>query len=140
MYDAVTAALPADIAVMVAAVADWRTRNVASQKVKKRGLGPPVLELTENPDILASVAGSPQRPPLVIGFAAETSDAVAYAREKRLRKGADWIIANDVSGDVMGGDANTVHIVTGEEVTSLPTMPKDEVARVLVERMADAYQ
>ncbi|WP_395328735.1 bifunctional phosphopantothenoylcysteine decarboxylase/phosphopantothenate synthase [Novosphingobium sp. BL-8H] len=138
MADAVKQALPADIAVMVAAVADWRTISVAKDKLKKRGSAPPALLLTENPDILASVAARPDRPPLLIGFAAETEDVIRYAKEKRKRKGADWIIANDVSGDVMGGDANAVHIVRGDDVISLPEMPKEEVARLLVERFADA--
>lgn len=138
MAEAVKAALPADIAVMVAAVADWRAADVANTKIKKRGSAPPALLLTENPDILAGVAGRPDRPPLLIGFAAETDDVIKYAKDKRKRKGVDWIIANDVSGDVMGGDANAVHIVTGTGVTSLPELPKDEVAAILVERMADA--
>ncbi|MCJ2188735.1 phosphopantothenoylcysteine decarboxylase domain-containing protein [Novosphingobium beihaiensis] len=139
MADAVKRALPADIAVMVAAVADWRTANIAQEKLKKRGSAPPALLLTENPDILATVASRPDRPPLLIGFAAETEHVVEHAREKRKRKGADWIIANDVSGDVMGGDANAVHIVRGDGVFSLPEMPKEDVARILVERMADAF-
>jgi phosphopantothenoylcysteine decarboxylase/phosphopantothenate--cysteine ligase len=139
MAAAVDAALPADVAVMVAAVADWRVGRSAGQKLKKApGDGPPALELTENPDILATLAKGDKRPALVIGFAAETQDVIRYAREKRARKGADWIVANDVSGDVMGGDANAVHIVTAEEVTSLPEMPKEDVARILVERFADA--
>ncbi|HUD28168.1 MAG TPA: bifunctional phosphopantothenoylcysteine decarboxylase/phosphopantothenate synthase [Novosphingobium sp.] len=138
MADAVAQALPADIAVMVAAVADWRVARSADQKLKKVGGGVPALELTENPDILATLAKSTQRPPLVIGFAAETQDVVRYAQEKRVRKGADWIIANDVSGDVMGGDVNAVHIVRADDVISLPEMPKEDVARILVERFADA--
>jgi phosphopantothenoylcysteine decarboxylase/phosphopantothenate--cysteine ligase len=138
MADAVDAALPADVAVMVAAVADWRVDRAADQKLKKVGGGIPALELTENPDILAGLGRSLRRPPLVIGFAAETQDVIAHATEKRARKNADWIVANDVSGDVMGGDANTVHIVTAEGVTTLPEMPKADVARVLVERIADA--
>lgn len=138
MAEAVKNALPADIAVMVAAVADWRTINTAKEKLKKRGSAPPALLLTENPDILATVAARPDRPPLLIGFAAETENVVQYAKEKRKRKGADWIIANDVSGGVMGGDANSVHIVTGTDVVSLPEMPKEDVARILVERFADA--
>jgi phosphopantothenoylcysteine decarboxylase/phosphopantothenate--cysteine ligase len=138
MADAVKQALPADIAVMVAAVADWRTLDTASEKIKKRGSAPPALLLTENPDILATVAARPDRPPLLIGFAAETEDVIRYAKEKRKRKGVDWIIANDVSGDVMGGDANTVHIVRADDVISLPEMPKEDVARILVERFADA--
>lgn len=139
MTDAVKRALPADIAVMVAAVADWRTANVAKEKLKKRGSAPPALLLTENPDILATVAARPDRPPLLIGFAAETEHVIQHAKDKRKRKGADWIIANDVSGDVMGGDANAVHIVRGDDVISLPEMPKEDVARILVERMADAF-
>jgi phosphopantothenoylcysteine decarboxylase/phosphopantothenate--cysteine ligase len=139
MAEAVKKALPADIAVMVAAVADWRTVNTAKEKLKKRGSAPPALLLTENPDILASVAARPDRPPLLIGFAAETDNVIQYAKEKRKRKGADWIIANDVSGDVMGGDVNAVHIVTGKDVVSLPEMPKEDVARILVERFADAF-
>ncbi|MEJ2409379.1 MAG: phosphopantothenoylcysteine decarboxylase [Novosphingobium sp.] len=139
MTEAVRHALPADIAVMVAAVADWRTADVAREKLKKRGSAPPALLLTENPDILATVASRPDRPPLLIGFAAETEHVIEHAREKRKRKGADWIIANDVSGDVMGGDANAVHIVRGDGVISLPEMPKEDVARILVERMADAF-
>ncbi len=138
MADAVKRALPADIGVMVAAVADWRAQSIAEEKIKKRGSAPPALMLTENPDILATVAGDPKRPPLLIGFAAETEDVLKHAKDKRKRKGADWIIANDVSGDVMGGKDNTVHIVTGKAVDSLPQMPKEEVARVLVERFADA--
>lgn len=139
MAGAVDAALPADIAVMVAAVADWRVVGAAGHKLKKQGTGaPPALELAENPDILATLAKSAKRPPLVVGFAAETQDVIRYAKEKRLRKGADWIIANDVSGDVMGGDANTIHIVTADDVISLPEMPKEDVARVLVERFVDA--
>lgn len=138
MADAVRQSLPADIAVMVAAVADWRVAQAAEQKLKKRGSVPPALLLTENPDILATLATGPNRPPLVIGFAAETQDVIRYATEKRKRKGADWIIANDVSGDVMGGDVNAVHIVRADDVISLPEMPKEDVARALVERFADA--
>ncbi|MDG2004830.1 MAG: bifunctional phosphopantothenoylcysteine decarboxylase/phosphopantothenate synthase [Novosphingobium sp.] len=138
MAEAVHKALPADIGVMVAAVADWRTLTIAKDKIKKRGSAPPALLLTENPDILANLSGMKERPKLLIGFAAETQDVVKNAKEKRKRKGADWIIANDVSGDVMGGEANTVHIVTGKEVESLEEMPKDEVANILVERFIDA--
>ena len=138
MADAVKRSLPADIAVMVAAVADWRTADIAKEKLKKRGSAPPALLLTENPDILATVASRPDRPPLLIGFAAETENVIQHAKEKRKRKGADWIIANDVSGDVMGGDANAVHIVRGDDVISLPEMPKEDVARILVERFTDA--
>ena len=142
MADAVKQALPADVAIMVAAVADWRTASFAGEKIKKRGSAPPALLLTENPDILATVAGSPHRPGLLIGFAAETENVIPNAKEKRIRKGADWIVANDVSGpvgeSVMGGSANTVHIVTTDGVESLPEMPKEDVARALVEKIADA--
>jgi phosphopantothenoylcysteine decarboxylase/phosphopantothenate--cysteine ligase len=142
MAEAVRVALPADVAVMVAAVADWRTSKFAGEKIKKRGSAPPALHLTENPDILATLAGSPQRPGLLIGFAAETENVIPNATEKRKRKGADWIVANDVSGapseSVMGGSANTVHIVTARGVESLPEMPKEDVARALVERIAHA--
>lgn len=142
MAAAVKQALPADVAVMVAAVADWRTSQFAGEKIKKRGSAPPALLLTENPDILATLAGSPKRPKLLIGFAAETENVISNAKEKRKRKGADWIVANDVSGPVgtgvMGGSANTVHIVTAKGVESLPEMPKEEVARALVEKIANA--
>ena len=138
MAAAVKEALPADIGVMVAAVADWRVDKVAEEKIKKRGSAPPALLLTENPDILATVAGSRERPKLLIGFAAETEDVLRHAAEKRKRKGVDWIIANDVSGDVMGGERNQVHIVTAEDIEDLPEMSKEEVAMALVERMAQA--
>jgi phosphopantothenoylcysteine decarboxylase/phosphopantothenate--cysteine ligase len=140
MADAVRAALPADVAVMVAAVADWRTRDVAGQKMKKRGSAPPALILEENPDILTNLSASDKRPRLVVGFAAETNDVLDNAKTKRKRKGADWIVANDVSGDVMGGDRNTVHIVTSKGAEALPDMPKDDVARALVERIAEALE
>ena len=139
MAAAVEAALPADVAVMVAAVADWRAADAAGQKIKKDGSGAvPPLRLAENPDILATLCRSPQRPALVVGFAAETENIVDHARAKLARKGADWIVANDVSGEVMGGSANTVHIVTAAGVESLPELPKDQVAVALVERIANA--
>ncbi len=138
MAEAVCRALPADCAVMVAAVADWRTEDCAPEKMKKRGSAPPALRLTENPDILATVAASDKRPRLVVGFAAETEKVLEHATEKRKRKGADWIVANDVSGGVMGGDVNLVHIVSSKGVDHLPELPKDEVADALVERIADA--
>ena len=135
-------ALPADIAFMVAAVADWKSRSIAGEKMKKRGSAPPALILTENPDILATVASGRKRPSLLIGFAAETENVIENAKTKRKRKGADWIIANNVSGavgdSVMGGDLNQVHIVSAAGVESLPEMPKDDVARELVERAANA--
>ncbi len=142
MLAAVEAALPADVASMVAAVADWRAADEASQKMKKDGTALPPLALAENPDILATVAKSAHRPRLLIGFAAETERVVEHAQAKLAKKGCDWIVANDVSGDVMGGDANAVHIVrspeTGGGVESWPEMPKDKVARKLMETIANA--
>ncbi|ODS61016.1 MAG: peptidase [Erythrobacter sp. SCN 68-10] len=140
MAQAVRRSLPADVAVMVAAVADWRPRDYAGQKIKKRGSAPPALLLTENPDILATLATSPRRPELVIGFAAETDNVIQYAKDKRRRKAADWIVANDVSGDVMGGDANRVHIVSAHGVESLEQMPKSAVAMALAERIASCFR
>ncbi len=137
MAAAVEAALPADIAVMVAAVADWRVEATPA-KIKKGG-GTPALVLVENPDILAIVAGGPRRPRLVVGFAAETETVVAHAVAKRARKGADWLVANDVSGDVFGGDANRVHLVTANDVEDWPEMNKAAVAAKLAERIADEF-
>jgi len=137
MRDAVDAALPADAAVMVAAVADWRVVP-STQKIKKGANGPPILHLVENPDILAALARSPRRPRLVVGFAAETEQVIDHARAKLTRKGADWIVANDVSGDVMGGDANSVHIVSAEGVESWERLPKGDVAAQLADRIAAA--
>jgi phosphopantothenoylcysteine decarboxylase/phosphopantothenate--cysteine ligase len=136
MADAVKCALPADVAVMVAAVADWRPREYRGEKIKKRGDAPPALMLTENPDILTNVATAHNRPELVIGFAAETHNMLDHAVAKRKRKGADWIVANDVSGDVMGGDMNHVTIVSGAGVERLEEMPKSAVAMALAERIA----
>ncbi|MGK6356498.1 bifunctional phosphopantothenoylcysteine decarboxylase/phosphopantothenate--cysteine ligase CoaBC [Sphingomonas sp. DT-207] len=136
MADAVDAALPADAAVMVAAVGDWRA-EAAGQKIKK-GDSPPVLRLSENPDILARVAARPDRPTLVVGFAAETEKVIEHATAKRNRKGADWIVANDVSGDVMGGGSNAIHLVTAQGVESWERLPKGEVAARLAERIAGA--
>jgi phosphopantothenoylcysteine decarboxylase/phosphopantothenate--cysteine ligase len=138
MAGAVATALPADVAIMVAAVADWRSKDVAAAKLKKRGSAPPALLLAENPDILATVASGRKRPRLVIGFAAETENVVANAKDKLKRKAADWIVANDVSGDVMGGEDNQVHIVTAKGVEAWDHLSKDEVARRLIERVADA--
>ena len=139
MAAAVDAALPADAAIMVAAVADWRVAAEAGQKLKKDGSGEiPPLTLTENPDILARLARAPNRPRLLVGFAAETEHVVAHAEAKLAKKGADWIVANDVSGDVMGGALNAVHIVRAGRVESLPEMPKAAVAAALMERIADA--
>lgn len=140
MAAAVRGAMPADVAVMVAAVADWRPRDYMGQKIKKRGSAPPALLLSENPDILANLASSAHRPELVIGFAAETDNVIEYASAKRKRKAADWIIANDVSAtdgqSVMGGDTNRVHIISAQGVESLDSMPKSAVAMALAERIA----
>jgi phosphopantothenoylcysteine decarboxylase / phosphopantothenate---cysteine ligase len=136
MANAVAQALPADAAVMVAAVGDWRAER-AEQKIKKQGT-PPMLQLSENPDILGMLAASPRRPRLVVGFAAETEQVIEHATAKRTRKGADWIVANDVSGDVMGGDANAIHLVTADGVESWERLSKADVARRLAERIADA--
>jgi phosphopantothenoylcysteine decarboxylase/phosphopantothenate--cysteine ligase len=134
MEAAVHAALPADCAILVAAVADWRV--VPSPTKLKKGDGPPNLEFAANPDILAGLAERDDRPSLLIGFAAETDDVVANAVAKRAAKGCDWIVANDVSGDVMGGARNRVHLVTADGVEDWPEAAKDEVARHLVERIA----
>jgi phosphopantothenoylcysteine decarboxylase / phosphopantothenate---cysteine ligase len=136
MAAAVEAALPADIAVMVAAVADWRV-EAAAQKLKKDKAAPS-LALALNPDILASLGQHPQRPRLLIGFAAETEAVVAHAARKRTRKHADWIVANDVSGGVMGGDRNRVHLVSADGVEDWDDMPKSDVAARLAQRIADA--
>lgn len=132
-------ALPADVAILVAAVADWRAADVPEQKIKKDGNGIPPLTLTENPDILASLALHKLRPKLLIGFAAETEKIVEHATAKLAKKGCDWIVANDVSGDVMGGDNNAFHVVTKDGVESWPDSPKDVIARRLMERIADEF-
>ncbi|HKX87742.1 MAG TPA: bifunctional phosphopantothenoylcysteine decarboxylase/phosphopantothenate--cysteine ligase CoaBC [Sphingopyxis sp.] len=133
--------LPVDAAIMVAAVADWRAAETAGQKIKKDGSGQvPPLALAENPDILASVAKSPERPPLLVGFAAETNDVIAHAQAKLARKGCDWIVANDVSADPMGGESNRVHIVSKDGVDSWDRLPKQAVARKLMEKIADELE
>ncbi len=140
MAHAVEAALPCDVAIMVAAVADWRVADTAAHKRKKDGSGQIApIALIENPDILAGLGHGAARPRLLIGFAAETCDVIAHARAKLVRKGADWIIANDVSGDVMGGADNTVHIVSAAGVESLPRMAKTDVATALIRKIADAF-
>lgn len=138
MQKAVEEALPADIAVMAAAVADWRTEE-SPEKLKKDRSGSAALQLIENPDILAGVSRHPQRPRLVIGFAAETQDLLANAQAKLKKKGADWIVANDVSpaSGIMGGALNRVHIISAKGVESWPEMSKQEVAKRLVERIAE---
>jgi phosphopantothenoylcysteine decarboxylase / phosphopantothenate---cysteine ligase len=141
MLAAVERALPADIAIFAAAVADWRVAQASGQKLKKEAGGVPKLAFTGNPDILATVARlKVKRPPLVIGFAAETERVVEHAKAKLKRKGCDWILANDVSAasGVMGGDVNRIHLVTSDGVEDWPTQSKDEVARMLIARVAAA--
>ena len=140
MMDAVLAALPADVFVGTAAVADWRVEGASDRKLKKGADGPPVLALTENPDVLAAVAAHAERPRLVIGFAAETHDVAAHAAAKRARKGCDWIVANDVSpgSGIMGGPENAVTLITGAGAEDWPRAPKAEVARRLAARIAEA--
>jgi phosphopantothenoylcysteine decarboxylase/phosphopantothenate--cysteine ligase len=142
MARTVKKALPADAAVLVAAVADWRTKEYSDDKIKKRGSAPPALLLTENPDILTTLAAERKRPQLLVGFAAETSDVLANAKKKRKNKGADWIVANDVSGpkgkSAMGGDENKVTLVTEHDEEGWETMSKQDVALKLMEKVADA--
>lgn len=141
MLQACEAALPLDVAVMAAAVADWRVDTVATQKLKKDGGTAPSLRLTENPDILATIAGRRNnRPRLVIGFAAETEKVVEHARAKRLKKGCDWILANDVSPGTgtFGGDRNTIHLVDDTGVENWPILTKREVADRVADRIAAA--
>lgn len=138
MAAAVENALPADVAIMVAAVADWRAAEIAPTKIKKDGSGTiPPLPLTQNPDILAGLANSPRRPTLLIGFAAETDNVIAHAQAKLARKGCDWIIANDVAADPMGGEMNRVHIITADGVDSWDRLSKGAVARAIIAKIAD---
>ena len=138
MLAACEAALPADVLVMAAAVADWRPDIAANSKIKKStDRIVPLIKLVENPDILATLAQSAQRPKLVIGFAAETDDVVQNAIAKRGRKGADWIIANDVSGDVMGGERNRIHLISESGTEDWPEMTKAEVGTRLAARIAE---
>lgn len=136
MAEAVFAALPADAAILVAAVADWRVEPSATKL--KKGEGPPHLELIPTRDILAELGSSERRPRLLVGFAAETEQVVDRAIAKRSAKKADWIVANDVSGDIMGGERNRVHLITAEQVEDWPEASKDEVASRLVVRILDA--
>jgi phosphopantothenoylcysteine decarboxylase/phosphopantothenate--cysteine ligase len=142
MLAACDAALPADIAVCAAAVADWRVANATDHKIKKQpGAEPPSLALVPNPDILATLSQpGARRPRLVVGFAAETDDVTENAAAKRRRKGCDWIVANDVRPEtgIMGGESNTVHLVTAEGSEAWPSLPKSEVARRLAQRIAKA--
>lgn len=140
MQAAVEAALPADVAIFAAAVADWRVDGAAQQKIKKGKKGVPALQLVENPDILRSIAGLPpgKRPPLVIGFAAETEKVLDHAKRKLKSKGCDWIVANDVSPEsgVMGGARNAVHVISRDGVDSWPEMDKSEVAVRLADKVS----
>jgi phosphopantothenoylcysteine decarboxylase/phosphopantothenate--cysteine ligase len=142
MLAAVEAALPADIAIFAAAVADWRVADAAPEKMKKGAGGTPALSLVENPDILATVAARKAgRPAWVVGFAAETQNVLQHARAKLAKKGCDLIVANDVGGTgVMGGDANTVHLVTADGVETWPTLAKEEVATRLIAYIARLAQ
>jgi phosphopantothenoylcysteine decarboxylase / phosphopantothenate---cysteine ligase len=142
MLSATEAALPADLAIFAAAVADWRVAAASDEKIKKDPKAKtPKLDLVENADILKTIAhlAPGRRPPLVIGFAAETEAVLAHAKKKRTSKGCDWIVANDVSPEtgIMGGDRNTVHLVTASGVESWPEMDKDKVAAALVQRAAE---
>ncbi|WP_300519975.1 bifunctional phosphopantothenoylcysteine decarboxylase/phosphopantothenate--cysteine ligase CoaBC [Aliiroseovarius sp.] len=142
MLEAVQGALPADAGIFAAAVADWRVSSESGSKIKKDGKGSlPVLEFAENPDILATVSRMGEdRPGLVVGFAAETDDVIAHATAKRARKGCDWIVANDVSPEtgIMGGTENAVTVIDEEGAEEWPRMGKDEVARKLAARVAEA--
>ena len=135
MAQAVSQALPADVAILVAAVADWRVEP--SPTKLKKGSGPPALHFLPTRDILAELSQSPKRPRLLIGFAAETDQVEQNAAKKRDAKKADWIVANDVSGDVMGGQRNRVHLVTADGIEDWPEMSKEDVARRLVGRIAE---
>lgn len=135
MANAVMTSLPADAAILVAAVADWRV-EASSTKLKKSD-GPPELHFVPTRDILAELGTHAERPGLLIGFAAETDNVIDQAIRKRQAKQADWIVANDVSGDVMGGHRNRVHLITAEGVEDWPEAAKDEVARHLVARIAE---
>jgi len=139
MLSACESALPADIFIAVAAVADWRPDDCADKKVKKGKSGIPALNLIENPDILATLATAKKRPELVIGFAAETNDVVKHAKAKRVKKGCDWIVANDVSGDVMGGDHNSMIVVTAKGEDAFPRLKKEDAARRLAEKIAQFF-
>lgn len=138
MADAVFAALPADVAILVAAVADWRV-DPSRTKLKK-GAGPPELRFLPTRDILAELGASERRPRLLVGFAAETENVVEQAVAKRQAKNADWIVANDVSGGVMGGHRNRVHLITAAGVEDWPEAAKEDVARHLVARIAQEFE
>ena len=140
MMSACESALPVDVAVFTAAVADWRPALFANRKIKKQNGAPPTLKLMENPDVLGTIAHSKKRPSLVIGFAAETDDVIAHAKEKRVSKGCDWILANDVSPEtgIMGGERNAVHLITASGIEDWPEMSKIEVGARLAAHIARA--
>jgi phosphopantothenoylcysteine decarboxylase/phosphopantothenate--cysteine ligase len=143
MLEAVQKALPVDVGIFAAAVADWRVEQAGAQKIKKKaGQATPELTLTENPDILSTIAHrKSQRPKLVIGFAAETENVAANARDKLKRKGCDWILANDVSPQtgIMGGDRNTIELVTADGIEPWPPQSKDDAAAMLIARIAEEF-
>ncbi len=141
MLAACESVLPVDVAVCAAAVADWRPESLADNKIKK-GENAPALTLIANPDILATLSHGARRPALVVGFAAETENVIAFAQEKRLRKGCDWIVANDVGPGtgIMGGETNTVHLITANATESWPQLDKSEVGVRLAARIADALR
>lgn len=139
MLGACEAALPAEIAVCTAAVSDWRAKAAAQGKIKKTSEGPPVLELVENPDILATLCRLANRPKLIVGFAAETDDVLDNAVAKRQRKGCDWLVANDVRRGVFGADRNLVSLITETGIETWPEMDKSQVAGKLVQRISDVF-
>jgi phosphopantothenoylcysteine decarboxylase/phosphopantothenate--cysteine ligase len=143
MLAACESILPVDVAVCTAAVADWRPATIANGKIKKTAdAAPPSVALAANPDILATLSKGSRRPQLVIGFAAETENVVAHAKEKRARKGCDWIVANDVSPGtgIMGGEKNTVHLITANTTEDWPEMDKKDVGIRLTARIAEALK
>lgn len=139
MLKACEAALPSDIFVSVAAVADWRPASRRDKKIKKNGDAPAPLKLEENPDILKTLSTAKSRPNLVVGFAAETNDVIKHATAKRLRKSCDWIVANDVSGDVMGGDYNKMILVTDDGADEWPRLSKQDSAKRLAAKIAEHF-
>lgn len=141
MMDETAKSLPADAVICVAAVADWYVDGTPDQKIKKQNGALPELNLIENPDILKSISNhESQRPPLVIGFAAETENVINYAKTKLAKKGCDWILANDISGDVMGGDDNQVHLITAEAEDTWPHSSKIDVAKKLTEHIEEYFK
>ena len=139
MLAACEAALPSDVFVSVAAVADWRPASCGDKKIKKNGDAPTPLKLEENPDILKTLSTAKNRPTLVIGFAAETNDVIKHATAKRLRKTCDWIVANDVSGDVMGGDHNKMILVKDDGADEWPRLTKADSAKRLAAKIAEHF-